>query len=357
MHSWNRRDFLKGAGLVVGATALPLAGARGAAWPSKPITAVIGYKAGGGTDFVARTVTSIMEPMLDGSTIKAVNQPGAAASVATDFVWNKPADGYWWLATSGFNRGLRVTKRHDTSPYLDWQFYHADTAIMSVSVKPDSPIRDMADFIKRCNDNPGSLKVSNSGIGGSWHLGGTLMKKYAKIDYTDVPYKGGKPAVLACLNGEVDAVTSGFHEHLQHLKSGQLRNLAVCSSEDITIQGVSVTSITHTVPGLTAHTPFGGGSTMGLRRNTDPAVLKQIGDAWMQAIGSDKFKELEAKKPRFPDPAIGAEADRRAALWETVAANLLHEAGKSKADPKDLGIPTIEDFDNFWPPKGYKPAF
>lgn len=78
MHDWNRRDFLKGAGLVVGATAIPLAGARGAAWPSKPITAVIGYKAGGGTDFVARTVTSIMEPVLDGATIKAAPRRGRA---------------------------------------------------------------------------------------------------------------------------------------------------------------------------------------------------------------------------------------------------------------------------------------
>lgn len=357
MSNWDRRDFLKGAGLALGAAALPAGSAFGAEWPSRPITAIIGYKAGGGTDFVARTVTSIIEPMIPGATIKAINQPGAAASVATDFVWNKPADGYWWLATSGFNRGLRVTGRHDTNPYVDWQFYHADTAIMSVAVLPDSPIKDMADFIKRCKDNPGKLKVSNSGIGGSWHLGGTLMKKYAEIDYTDVPYKGGKPAVLAALNGEVDVVTSGFHEHLQHFKAGRLRSLAVCSSEDLTIQGVSVKSIVHTVPGLKAHTPFGGGSTLGLRRDTDAGILKQLGGLWMKAINSDRFKELEAKKPRFPDPAIGEEADRRAALWETVAANLLHEAGKSKVDPKDLGIPTIEDFNSFWPPKGYKPAF
>lgn len=357
MHDWDRREFLTGAGLLAGATAFPFAVARAAGWPSKPITAVIGYKAGGGTDFVARTATAIMEPIMGGATIKPVNQPGASGSLATDFVWNKPANGYWWLSTAGFNRGLRVTKAHDTNPYMDWQFHHADTAIMSISVLPDSPIKDMADFIKRCKDNPGKLKISNSGIGGSWHLGGTLVKKVAGIDYTDVPYKGGKPAVLACLNGEVDAVTSGVHEHLQHLKSGKLRNLAVCSSADMTIQGVTMTSITHTVPGLKSHTPFGGGSTMGMRRDTDPGILKQVGAAWMQAIGSDKFKELEAKKPRFPDPAIGEEADRRAALWETVAANLLHEAGKSKVDPKDLGIPPIDEFNNFWPPKGYKPAF
>lgn len=356
MHNWDRRDFIKGVGLTLGATALPLSGAFGAAWPTKPITAVIGYKAGGGTDFVARTAGAIIEPLIPGATINPINKPGAAASLATDFVWNKPADGHWWLSTSGFNRGLRVTGQHDTNPYTDWQFYHADTAIMSVAVLPNSPIKSIEDLIKYCKDNPGKLKVSNSGIGGSWHLGGTLFKKVAGIDYTDVPYKGGKPAVLACLNGEVDAVTSGLHEHLKHFKAGTLRSLAICSKADMTLQGVTVKSITHAVPGLAEHTPFGGGSTVALRRDTDKGILKQVGAAWMKAINSDKFKELEAKKPRFPDPAIGEEADRRAALWETVAANLLHEAGKGKVDPKDLGIPKIEDFNSFWPPKGYKPA-
>lgn len=67
MHNWNCREFLKGAGQVVGASALPFAGAQGASWPSKPITAVIGYKAGGGTDFVGGTATSIIEPHLGGA--------------------------------------------------------------------------------------------------------------------------------------------------------------------------------------------------------------------------------------------------------------------------------------------------
>lgn len=355
MTTWDRREFIKHVGLAMGAATLPLGSARGAEWPSKTITSVIGYKPGGGTDFVSRAMAPLMESELN-ATIKVVNQPGAAASIATDFVWNKPSDGYWWLMTSGFNRGLRVTKRHSTVPYMDWQFYQADTAIMSISVVPDSPIKDFEDFMRRCKDKPDTVKVSNSGIGGSWHLGGTLMQLVGKFSYKNVPYKGGKPAVKAALVGEVDVVTSGFHEHLQHLKAGRLRNLAVCSAEDISIDGVDVKTITHWIPGLKSHVPFGGGSTMGIKRNTDPGILRAVADAWMKGASSEKFAKLEAKKPRFPGPTVGEEADKKAALWETIAANLLHEAGKSKANPKDLGIPTIEEFENFWPPKGYKPA-
>lgn len=356
MYDWDRRAFLTTLGATLGATAFPLGSAQGASWPSRPITAVIGYRPGGGTDFVSRAMAPLLEAEIKGAQVKTVNQPGASASIATEFVWTKPSDGHWWLMTSGFNRGLRVSKLHSTVPYLDWQYYQADTAIMSIAVKPDSPVKDFGDFMARCKKNPKGLKVSNSGTGGSWHLGGTLMRTIGKFDYVDVPYKGGKPAVLAALNGEVDVVTSGFHEHLQHLKAGRLRSLAVCSTDDFSIQGLDVKTVNNWIPGLKSHTPFGGGSTMGMKRDTDPGILRAVGKAWLAAAGGAKFGALEAKAPRFPEPTIGAAADKKAALWETIAANLLHKAGKSKVDPKSLGIPSIEEFENFWPPKGYKPV-
>ncbi|GJL83658.1 MAG: hypothetical protein DHS20C01_32920 [marine bacterium B5-7] len=324
-------------------------------WPTRPITAVIGYKPGGGTDFVSRSISPLLEDHLHTS-IKLVNQPGAAAAIATDFIWNKPSNGYWWLMSSGFNRGLRVTGQHATVPYSDWQFYMADTTIMSFSVRADSPITDFDDFLERCRSNLRALTVSNSGIGGSWHLGGTLVKKVAKVDFVDVPYKGGKPALLACLNGEVDVVSGGIHEHLGSIKSGSLRNLCVCATSDLSVSGITLKTINHFVPGLQTHTPFGGGSTMAIKRDTDPLILKQIANAWMQAATSLKFVELETAKVRFVNPLVGAEADKKAALWECIAANLLHEAGKSKYDPQVLGIPPISEFENFWPPKHYRPA-
>ena len=357
MRNNERREFLKALGLSAGAIALPFDAAARARWPSQTITAVVGYKPGGGTDFVSRAITPVMEAALGDNPIRVVNNPGASASLATELVRSKPADGHWWLFASGFNRGLRCLELHPTVPCMDWQFYQADTTVMSISVRTDSPIRDMEDFLRRARDKSRDLRVSHSGKGGSWHLGGTLIKRTAGIEYQGIPYQGGKPAVLACLNGEVDVVTSGLHEHIEHIKAGTLRNLAVTTSEAVDVDGLTLSSVTESLPELKDKTPFGGGTTMGLRRETDPAVLKSIADAWTDSVRSEKFVTLERERFRFPEPVTGEAADRSAALWETIAANLLYDTGLSKISPAELNIPAIEAFDGFWPPKDYKPAF
>ena len=160
----------------------------------------------------------------------------------------------------------------------------------------------------------------------------------------------------SCLAGETDVTCNGLHEQLPFIKSGKLRCLAVAISSPLKIQGLTLRPITDVLPSLKTVTPIGGGFSVALKRNTDPAILKQIADAWLKSIGDKKFQEIEAKKPRFPDPVVGEKADRRAALWDCVASNLLVDAGLNKKSLKELDIPSIEEFDKWWPPKGYKPA-
>jgi hypothetical protein len=148
---------------------------------------------------------------------------------------------------------------------------------------------------------------------------------------------------------------NGLHEQLEFIKSGHLRNLAVCTGEAMDIQGQHLKSIVDVVPGLKGKTPVGGGTAMAMRRDTDPGILRTVAKAWVAGVKSKKFMEIEGKKARFPDPVVGEEADKRATLWEVVGANLLHESGKAKKTPKELGLPTIAEFDKWWPPKGYKP--
>ncbi|MEQ8195669.1 MAG: tripartite tricarboxylate transporter substrate-binding protein, partial [Rhodospirillales bacterium] len=170
-----------------------------------------------------------------------------------------------------------------------------------------------------------------------------------------VPYKGGKPATTAALKKEVDVACSGLHEQLDAIKAGRLRNLCICNDKELSIQGQNLKPITDAVPKLKGKVPIGGGMSMAMRRDTDVGILKKISKEWLASINSKKFHEIDMKKPRFPDPVVGADADKRALLWETVAANLLADVGKAKKSPKDLGLPSIDEFENWWPPKGYKP--
>ena len=81
-------------------------------FPNKPINLIIEYKAGGGTDMIMRTIADAMA-RYGGWEIRATNMPGAVGSIATDFIYNKPSDGYWILGASNYNKALRVMGYHE----------------------------------------------------------------------------------------------------------------------------------------------------------------------------------------------------------------------------------------------------
>jgi putative tricarboxylic transport membrane protein len=351
-----RRDFLKLMGAAGAATTLPFDASFAASLTSRPITQVVSTSLGGGVDTVARNLEPLMEHNLGGATINSINKTGGTSSIATKYVFSQPSDGHTWLACPGFDRGLRILNLDNTVNYKDWQYYGCDTSYMSIAVLPDSPIKSLEDLLEKGRKEPGKLRMATNGPGGTWYLAALLVERASKAKYKLVPYKGGAPAMKSCLAGETDVTCNGLHEQLPFIKAGKLRNLAVAVSAPLTIQGVTLKPITDVLPSLKEVTPIGGGFSLALKRNTDSAILKQIADAWLKSIADPKFQAVEAKKPRFPDPVVGEKADRRAALWDCVASNLLVDAGLNKKSLKELDIPSIEDFGKWWPPKGYKPV-
>ncbi len=328
-----------------------------AAWPERPITVVIQYKAGGGTDMLTRAYTKAMENVL-GVTINAINRPGAVGALAMDFVYAKPADGYWWLGGSQFSKPLRVMGHTKLSPWKDWQYYKCASGLQAWAVTADSPFKTLADFLDAARKSPGKYTMSNSGVGGIWNEGNELLVKEAKIKIRQIAYKGGAPAVLACLQGEVDVAGSGLHEQIEFIRAGKLRNLAVFVKEPITLKdGKVLRPVTDSVPGLGKFAPFGSEYTLGVRRESPVEALEKIKRAFIGAVGSPEFGGLLDKKFFFKAIALGEEADRMAALRESVTAWLFWDlkVEGAKVNPADLGIPRPEDFDAWWPPKGYKP--
>ncbi len=329
-----------------------------AAWPGKkPITAVIMYKAGGGTDTLTRAYTKAMEKAL-GTTVNAVNRPGATGSLAADFTYSKPADGYWWLGGSQFAKSLRVMGLSKYKPYENWQWFKVANGIQAFSVRADSPYKTMEDFIKAAKKNPGKVTMSNSGIGGIWHEGNEIMTKAAGIETKQVPYKGGAPAVLATLQGEVEVAGSGLHEVIGHIRTGKMRNLAIFTKKPITLEdGTVLRPITEFLPELAPYAPFGSEYTLGVKRDAPVDVLEKIKEAFVAASDSPEFNALLKKKFFFKAVTTGEEADRLSSLREAVTCWLFWDmkVEGAKVNPADLGIPRPEDFDNWWPPKGYEP--
>ncbi len=328
-----------------------------AAWPERPITVVIQYKAGDGVDTLTRAYTKAMEENL-GITVNAINRPGAIGSLAMDFVAVKPADGYWWLGASQFSKPVRIMGHSKLIAWKDWQYYKCANGLQAWAVRPDSPFKTFADFLNAARKNPGKYTFSNPGLGGIWHEGNELLIEETKIKVRQISYKGGNPSVLACLQGEIDVAASGLHEQIEYIRGGKLRNLAVFVKEPIRLRdGKVLKPVTEFVPAMTKYVPFGSEYTLGVKRDTPVAVLEKIKDALIAAVNSPDFEALLKKKLFFKALTVGEEADKLAALRESETAWLFWDLKIEgvKVNPAELGIPRPEKFDAWWPPKGYKP--
>jgi tripartite-type tricarboxylate transporter receptor subunit TctC len=198
-----------------------------AQYPSKPITSVVGFAPGGGTDTVSRIVGKTLGEQL-GQQVLTDNRAGAGGNIATDFVIRSPADGYTlYLA----NVGALTVNPHllplQYDPLKDLAPITMAVIFPNlVVVQPSIPANTLVEFIKLAKANPGKYTYGSSGIGGAGHLAGELLKMMAQIDVTHVPFKGGGPAMQAMLGGQIDSYFATPVAAGPHVKAGKVKALA-----------------------------------------------------------------------------------------------------------------------------------
>ncbi len=331
-----------------------LVGPASAQWPERPITLVVMYSPGGGTDTMLRALAAEMAEAT-GWRINVVNRPGAAGAVATRYVLNRPADGYTMLGASNFNKYSRISGGGDSESWRDWYYMRAASGSASWSVRPDSPFKTFADVVEAAQANPGSLTISTSGTGGQWHEFAAVVAQAAGIELRYVPYNSGQLATLAGLNGEVDITGGGVHEHIQYVDAGQLVPLQQTSLEDIvTPSGQVMPSLVNFIPDIRNQLPPSGAYNLGIRRDTPPEVISLVEAAFIAATESEAFRAQVAERHFAVDLLVGPDADRRAAQVETITAsvfeNLMIPGARTAAE---LGLPLPEEFEQWWPPPGY----
>ena len=355
----NRRTFLGGAATAALSITLPAGGAFAAGYPERPVTVVVMYGAGGGTDTIMRKLAEEMAKA-KGWKINVINKPGAVGGVATKYVHSQAADGYTVLGGANYNKFVRVMGHVDLVPWDEWVFFQAANAIASWSVRPDSPFKTFGDVVAAAKANPGKVSISTSGTGGLWHELALIVGSFAGINLKYVPYKGGKAATLAGLQGEVDIGGGGVHEHIDLIRAGKLRNLQQTGSEDITLEnGTVLPSIGGLVPDIKPFLPIGGTYNFIMRRDTPTEVLDEVKAAFVAAANSDGFQDMIKKKFFQSDIRFGEAADKRAAQLEVITVDTFNkfsdQIGAKVKSAADLGLPSPADFDSWWPPKDYKP--
>jgi tripartite-type tricarboxylate transporter receptor subunit TctC len=200
-----------------------------AAYPEKPIWMVVPYSVGGSGDVTGRLLAKRLSERL-GHQVLVDNKPGAGASIGEEHVARAAPDGYTVLydATSlSVNPALRPLKfdaEKDLVPV-------AQVANMYVTlVAPaNAPYNTLAEFLEYARKNPDKASYASAGPGTAGHLATELLKTQTKASILHVPYKGGGPAVLAAISGEVSVYFATPGSGMPHIRSGKLKPLAVAA--------------------------------------------------------------------------------------------------------------------------------
>ena len=221
------------AGLAVGAAVLPTSVLAQPAFPSKLITIIVPFSAGGTTDILARIVAQGLTTEL-GQPVVIDNRPGAGGNIGGLLASKAPADGYTLLmgtvGTHAINASLY--KKMPFDPVKDFAPLTRVANVPNLLVaNPKQPYKSVKELIAYAKAHPGQVNYASSGSGTSIHLSGELFKSMTKVDMVNVPYKGSAPAVTDLLGNQVGIMFDNMPSAIQHVRSGKLVPLAVTTAK------------------------------------------------------------------------------------------------------------------------------
>ena len=218
--------------LALFALACAMPAAAQAQFPVKPVRLIVPFPPGGSSDTLGRIVGQRLGDGL-GQQVIVENRPGVAGNIGAEAVAKAPPDGYTLLLGNldqaisvSLNNRLNYSLARDLAP-VSWLAFTP----LIVTVHASLPVRSIKDLVGLARARPNELAVSSPGVGSSGHLGAVLLGQMAGIRMTQVAYKGGAPATIALLTGEVAVGFPALPTALQHMKSGKLRGLAVTSAQ------------------------------------------------------------------------------------------------------------------------------
>lgn len=216
--------------LVACGTLLPAPGGA-QTYPTRPVRLIVGFAAGGAVDISARAIALKLSESL-GQQVVVDNRPGAAQNLAAELVVRSAPDGHTLLyanapiAMPSLFARLPFDVRKDLAPVSLGGY-----GPLLLTVHPSLPVKSVRELIALAKARPGELNYASTGTGTAGHLVGELFKGLAQVSYVHIPYKGGGPAVIDLVSGQVQFMFATAASVMQHVRSGRLRALAVTSGK------------------------------------------------------------------------------------------------------------------------------
>ncbi len=304
---------------VTGALMATVAPATAQDFPTRPVTLVVPYPAGGSADMFGRTVAQAMEPTLKQNVV-VENKPGAAGNLGMTQVARSKPDGY--------TIGLGTIGTQAINPYIykEMQFDPAkdlvpialvSTTANVIAVAANSPYKSLQDIINAARASKDKkLSYGTPGIGSSPHLTAANFEAVAGIELLHVPFKGVSQSMPAVAGGQVDLLFDNLPSSINHIKDGSR------------IRGIAITSLNRD-PAAPELPTFNESGLKGFDvtawfalyapRNTPQPVLDKLIEAARVGLQSDKIKEAYGKVAATPGKLFGRELakfeDAERAKW------------------------------------------
>jgi tripartite-type tricarboxylate transporter receptor subunit TctC len=279
--------------------------AQAQTWPDKPITFIVPFAAGGGTDAFARPLAAQLDTQL-GKRVLIENRAGAGGTVGASAASKAAPDGYTF-----FMGAAHHAIAPSLYPSLDYNIEKDFIAVALIArppqvvvVNPDKvAAKTLAEFIAYAKANPGKLNYGSAGAGTTHHLAGELFKILTKTNIQHVPYRGAGPAMQDLIAGHVPVVFDGLGSSAAPVRAGQLRALAVAAPKRVPAFPDLPTVAEAGLPGYEVSTWYG----LFAPKNTPPAIVQQMIKELQTAMQTPTVKEAWERNGSDVPDVTGAE--------------------------------------------------
>ncbi|MCW7539359.1 tripartite tricarboxylate transporter substrate binding protein [Aquabacterium sp. A7-Y] len=294
--------------------------ALAAEWPARPVTIVVPFPSGGGTDAFARPLSAMLTRQL-GRQVMIVNHGGAGGTLGASVASKAAPDGYTFLLGA---------VHHAIAPSVYPKLaYNIETDFVPVGlvsnvpqvvvVNPTRvPVTDLKGLVEYVRKRPGQLNYGSAGTGTSHHLAGELFKQQTHTFITHIPYRGAGPALQDLIGGQLDLMFDGLGSSAAHIKSGRIRALAVAAPQRAPGFPDVPTSAEAGFPGYQVSTWYGLWTT----RGTPAEIVEHMQTALDKALGTAELRkawsDLGTDTPRLYGAAFGQFVHGEIARWSEV---------------------------------------
>jgi tripartite-type tricarboxylate transporter receptor subunit TctC len=283
------------AAFIAGLFVLPHAAAPAAAqeFPTRPVRFIVGFPPGGATDLVAR----ILQPHLSagfGRQVVVDNRPGANGVISLDILARSEADGH--TVAMGHIGGLIISPTIQKVPYDTYKSFAPVGMLVTLQniiiVHPSVAVKTLKDYIALAKAKPGHLNFASSGVGSPGHLSGALLESMTGIQLSHVPYKGGGPAMVDLLAGNVPSFIAVISTAVPQVQAGKVRAIAVTGAKRSQALPDVPTVAEAGVPGYASTNWYGLMAPAG----TPPAVISRLSKEFTAALKNPEVvKQLAAR--------------------------------------------------------------